>query len=223
MRLPNSLRPEGRYRRVAPGTDVPRQFLDELQTIDENLYLVWHPFQVLWDNIMNQYRGELEDPRNTINRDHQGELIFGFVLTDGAEQPLPDNTWHVWRLCWPHGWAHVCGMQALEPEYLKLFLRRLHLQARWSDKYGVRSWNRLQRELDETQREKALEEQQEMVNALHDENGWLVKRALENAEYGRIKSTNPTKDVIMSGPGLSNKSRIVRPITEKEAGLYTGE
>lgn len=223
MKLPNSLRPEGRYRRVSPGTDVPRQFLDDLQGIDENLFLVWHPFRTLWDTIMNQYSGELENPRNTINRDYHDELIFGFVLTDSQGVPLPDNSWHVWRHCWPHGWAHVCKMVCLDPGYLKLFLNRLDLQARWSERYGMKSYNQLMAELEEEKREKLLDEEQEMVSAIHRENDWLFKKAWENAQRGHIKATNPTKDVIVSAPGVNKRSRIVRLITEKEAGLYTGD
>lgn len=201
---------------------MPRAFIDELKAIDHNFHLVWHDYRVLWDSIINRYEGDLEDPRYTINTDY-GPLTFGFVLTDGEGTPIPDNSWHLWRLCWPHGWGHIMKLESRDPDYLALLANRLHVQARFSDKYGHKSLNRLMREIEEEKMKELLEDKEEMFQVMNEENSWLMKKAAENYASGHVLPTNPTKDVIFSAPGVSNRSRIIRPITDEEGGIYTGE
>ena len=46
---------------------------------------------------------------------------------------------------------------------------------------------------------------------------------MENFEFGRTAPTNPTKDIIMSYRGQTNKSKIIRPLNDKDVGLTTWE
>ena len=142
MKLPSTLRPSNsEYRECIAGKDLPSWFMDSLKAIDEKLFIVYHPFAMIWDDMMNQYVGELEDPRFTIHREH-GEEVWGFVTTYGDGAPIPEGAWHVWRLCEPHGWAHVVRVESKEGEYLKILTDRLHLQAKFRDRYGDIAWNR---------------------------------------------------------------------------------
>jgi hypothetical protein len=232
--LPKLYRPQcSFYRRCVPGLDIPSIFFDNLQGIDENLYLVWHQYKLLWDNIINDVPGRIEDSRYTINVDY-GHLNFGFVLIDRLGKPLLEQTefdqdhnphnfgaWHIWRLCKPvGGWAHILKLESTNGEYLSLVLNRLHLQARWSDRYGAKSYNRLLESNDEKEREAAMKDRQEMMTAFQEENRWFLRKAMNNFNSKIVAPTNPTREIITSFSGQSNKSKIVRPITDKEAGLW---
>ena len=219
MKLPSTLRPTAsEYRECKEGIDFPSWFFDELKSIDSKLFIVWHPYQMIWDNIMNQYVGALDDPRFTIHREH-GEEVWGFVTTDGQGSPLPEQAWHVWRLCEPHGWAHVVRIDSKAPAYLKLLTKRLHIQARFRDKYGDMAWNKQLRADQEQAKEQALKDKQAMFEAVQDENSWLLKNAMYEFERGRIKPTNPTIDSITSYAGQGNRSRIIRPLRDEDVGL----
>lgn len=213
---------------------MPSVFFDNLQGIDENLYLVWHQYQLLWDNFLNDVPGSLEDPRYTINVDY-GHLNFGHVLIDRHGQPLLEQTqfdkewnpnnygaWHVWRLCKPVGaWAHILRLESTDGEYLSLVANRLNHQARWSDRYGSKSYNRLLETMREHEREQMMSDRTTMMQAFQTENSWFVKKAMNNFESGITKPSNPQKEIITSFSGQGSKSKIVRPITDKEAGLWT--
>lgn len=212
------------------GLDVPSIFFDNIKGIDENLYLVWHQYQVLWDNFINQDPGSLEDPRYTINIDY-GQLNFGHVLVNRHGEPLleqgqydkewhPNNygAWHVWRCCKPAGaWAHILRLESVEGDYLSLVAARLNAQARWSDRYGAKSYNRLLETMKEKEREQMMMERSSMMTAFQTENAWFMKKAAANFASGVTRPTNPQKEIITN---LSNK-KIVRPLTDKEAGLWT--
>jgi hypothetical protein len=220
MKLPEELRPRGEdYKVFTPGIDLPSWFQDDLKSIDDKLFLVYHPYKVLWDDIINQYEGNLDDPRFTIHKEH-GTLNFGFVLTDGQGYPTPDNTWHVWRLCIPHGWAHVIQVQDNHEEYLKLLVKRLHLQARFTDRYGFKAWGHHMDDEAEEQREKKQLDQEDLFGAFQKENDWLLKRAQENYMSGKIAPTNPQKQSIISYPGQVNRTATSRPLDDEEGGLY---
>ena len=99
MKLPEKSRPRGlHHKRFTAGVDLPSWFSDNLKSIDRNLYLVWHPFRVIYDDIINQYEGALDDPRFCIHLEH-GQENWGFVMTDGNGAPIPECKWHVWRHC----------------------------------------------------------------------------------------------------------------------------
>jgi hypothetical protein len=201
---------------------LPREFIEELQSIDAGLYPVFHRYKVLWDNIINEYAGELEDPRYVVNYDYS-EMNFGFVLTDGEGRPLEDGTWHIWRWCYPHGVGHIVSLESREPEYLKLIVKRLYIQAQWTNKYGFRSYNRLLDTVAEEHRTQLQKDRQSLFEATQEENVWLMNRAIQEAASGRIQPTNPTKDSIISYPGQKSRSRIITPLDDKEGGLYIPE
>jgi len=216
------------------GLDVPSVFFDNLRGIDENLYLVWHQYQVLWDNFINQDEGMIEDPRYRINVDH-GHLNFGHVLINRHGAPLLEQTeydkewrpncygaWHVWRLCKPAAaWAHILRLESTEGDYLSLVASRLNAQARWSDRYGAKSYNRLLETMKEDEREQMMKDKSEMMQAFQTENRWMLKKAADNFASGVSRPTNPQREIITSFSNQSNKSKIVRPATDKELNIWT--
>lgn len=218
--LPDKLRPRGsRYRRLSPGLDFPTSFLDDLKGIDHNFYLVWHPFRMLWDSIINADAGGIEDPRYEIHEKY-GELNFGFVLTNGEGAPVSEPRWHLWRLCEPHGWAHVLSLASQEGGYLRLVAYRMHLQAMFHDKYGgARAYQKLLDEANEEQRAKMRKDEEMYFNAWQEENQWLIDKAKDNFSRGVTAPTNPTKETVMSYSGQSKRSKLVTPLGDEAGGL----
>jgi hypothetical protein len=219
MKLPNTLRPcNSQIRECQKGIDLPSWFFDDLKAIDNKLYIVWHPFRQMWENLMNQYEGELEDPRFTIHREH-GKEVWGFVMTNGSGEPLPEQAWHVWRLCEPHGWAHIVRIDSKAEGYLKLLTHRLHVQAQFRDKYGDIAWNR-HIDKEQTLAQQAKQDaQQEVFEAVQDENKWLMKNAMDNMARGKTAPTNPTVEKIISYGGQKNHTATSRPLDDADVGL----
>ena len=197
---------------------MPSWFMDDLKALDTKLYIVWHPFSMIWDDMMNQYEGELEDPRFTIHREH-GEEVWGFVTTNGRGEPTPECAWHVWRLCEPHGWAHIVRIDSKHQEYLSLMVNRLHIQAEFRNKYGDIAWNRNTRFEDEEAQRKAQDDHQEAFEAVQEENLWLTRNARENMSRGITAPTNPTIEKIISYPGQKNRTATSRPLEDADVGL----
>jgi len=212
--------------------DVPSVFFDNLKGIDENLYLVWHQYRLLWDNFINYDTGSIEDSRYLINIEY-GHLNFGHVLINRHGVPLLEQTdydkewrpnnygaWHVWRLCKPAGaWAHILRLESTEGDYLSLVNYRLSAQAKWSDRYGAKSYNRLLETMKEEEREQMMKDRQGMMTAFNEENKWFINKAADNFRSGVTRPTNPQREIITSFSGQSNHTKIVRPITDSEAGL----
>ena len=219
MKLPSTLRPSNStYRECIAGKDLPSWFLDDLKSIDNKLYVVYHPFALIWDDMINQYEGELLDPRFTIHQEH-GEEVWGFVTTKGDGSPIPECAWHVWRLCEPHGWAHVVRVDSKHQEYLQLMINRLHIQAEYRNRYGDIAWNRKTRDDDEEAQRKAQDHQQELFEAVQDENAWLTRNARENMSRGITAPTNPTIEKIVSYAGQKNRTATSRPLRDEDVGL----
>jgi hypothetical protein len=192
--------------------------MDNLKSIDEKLYIVYHPFAMIWDDMMNQYTGKLEDPRFTIHREH-GEECWGFVTTDGDGAPIPEGAWHVWRLCEPHGWAHVVRIDSKNGQYLRNMVERLHIQARFRDRYGDIAWNRhmdMEQQLAQQAKQKTSDEGFE---AVQEENAWLTRNARDNMARGITAPTNPTVEKVISYPGQKNKTATSRPLDDSDVGL----
>lgn len=218
--LPNVLRPRNvPYKQCEIGIDLPGDFLMSLRSIDENLYPVFHPYKVLWDSVINEYSGELDDPRFQIKSEY-GELNFGFVLTNGQGIPTPDGEWHVWRLCRPHGWAHVMNIaDRSDRVYLDLLCKRLWLQAKYNDKYGHTGYTKLLEKLDTEKREKEQSDKQDLFDDISSANSAMLNRVRDNYERGHVRPTNPMKETIMSGGGLTKRSKLVTPLDDKSGGL----
>jgi hypothetical protein len=196
--------------------------MDDLKSIDEKLYLVYHPFAMIWDDMMNQYEGELLDPRFTIHREH-GEECWGWVTTDGDGAPIPECAWHVWRLCEPHGWAHVVRVESRHDQYLGLMVKRLHIQKTFRERYGDIAWNRNTRDEQEEAQKARQDAQQEGFEAVQEENAWLMKNARDNMSRGITAPTNPMIEKIVSYAGQTNKSRTSRPLDDSDVGLKSIE
>jgi len=217
--LPNTLRPRGyRQRELKPGLHVPTGFIGDLKAIDEHLWLVWHPYRVMYDDVMNEYAGLLEDPRHQIHGTDNGLEVWGWVLKHQG-YPIPEEKWHIWRLCWPNGWCHICPLQSTDAGYLGLIARRLYLQATTRNRYGDRAWSKKLQDDEEAAFEKDSARTMEMFDAVGQENKWLSDRVRENFERGIVAPSNPQKETIVSYSGQGNRSRIVRPLDDTEGGL----
>jgi len=221
-RIPQVFRPGGRVRTPQLGIDLPTWFFEGLKGIDEDLFVLWHPYRLHWNDILNQYSGELEDPRLTISiSPHYGDQeLWGWVLTDGQKRPLSENRWHVWRLCRNYGWAHIFPILNTEEAHLKHYLHRLFLRTQIQDKYGIAGWQRFEKEEDELKQQKRVQDHENQFQDTMNENRSLMRVALENMERGYIQATNPTKEVIMSYPGQKKFDKIERPLTDKEGGFF---
>lgn len=198
----------------------PTNVLDDLKAIDPYLHIIWHPYSVQWDDIINEYEGTLEDPRTIIHREF-GETNMGFVYTKGDGSPVESNTWHIWREVQGIGWAHVIKLEDTHPNYVNKVLKILYNYKCFTQKYGFKSYNQLQKELQDEEREKMIKEQEQAALDWQDANNWLLRKAMDNFSRGEIKPTNPTKEIISSFSGQTHRTKLVRPISEKEGGLYT--
>jgi hypothetical protein len=223
IKLPQRGRPEGvRYRKCDMGTNLSAQFVCDIRGLDEHIYPIFHPYQILWDDMVNTYTGYNADPRYSIceNSYKAGELVMGHILTDGKDVPVPDGHWHLWRYCEPaNSWAHIINIDSTDALYLQLLVKRLWLQAAYNDKYGHRGYQKLMEQADIAKREKIQSDKNDMMNEISKANSAMLSRVRDNLEAGRVNSTNPTKEIIMSGAGMSNKSKIVRPLNDREGGL----
>lgn len=223
LKLPANGRPLGlRYRKCDMGVDLPAHFLHDLRSIDQHLFPIFHPYKILWDDMVNEYLGTAEDPRYSVlvNSSRAGELVMGHILTDGQDNPTMDGLWHIWRWCSPAGaWAHIVDLKCKDELYLKLLVKRLWLQDQFSSKYGHRGYQKILEDADLERRAKIQDEKASLMNDIYEANSAMVNRAKQNFEHGRVAATKPTKEIIMSGSGLSNRSKITRELTDKEGGL----
>lgn len=223
LKLPKKGRPLGiRYRQCDLGVDLPAGFVYDLKGIDYNLFPIFHPYKILYDDFVNEYVGALDDPRHSIteNSFKVGELVMGYVLTDGQEIPIPDGHWHVWRWCEPaRAWAHIIKIESCDTFYLDLLIRKLWLQVQYSDKFGHRGFRRVLEEADVEKRNKLLDEKKDLMNEIYKVNSSIMHRVMDNFSSGKVKPTNPQKESIVSYSGQKNKSRTSRPLEAKEGGL----
>ena len=222
--LPNMLRPRGLpHRDFHSGSDLPDWFHRDIKSLDPKLYFVWHPWRVLYDDVMNQWTGELENPRFSIT-EYSGQEVWGFPMTDNNGAPIPENRWHIWRLCWPHGWCHVCNVASDQEDHLKTLLKRLDLQAQISNMPNSQRTMLRMRQLEEEElMVKKQKEATDLCDDTHQENAWLLRKAMDNLSSNVTASTNPQKETITSYAGQVNKSRIIRPLDDEEGGIVTPE
>jgi len=215
--LPDRFRPTGlRYKRLNPGIDLPAWLIDEIKSIDPHLYGVYHPYRVLYEDIMNQYTGPVDDPRFTIGANGADE-VWGYILTDGNKEPIPEHTWHCWRVG-DYGWSHIFEIKYLAPEYLRKLVKRLGMQKIITERYGLKAYMRHLQE----EREMFDEMDQAAKASAYDDvqkaNRWLLDKAMDNFDRGVTAPTRPTKQVIQSGP-WSHRGSVEREITDEEGGL----
>jgi len=216
-KLPEILRPSHRYYQVEPGFDFPTWFTDALKAIDDKFYLVRHPYRVLWDHMfMNQYYAE---DRYSINTSYNA-LNFGYVLTDGEGNPIKDDKWHLWRLAWPYGWAHIFVIDyPKDYHYLKTIITRLFIEAQWVDTYGPLSYSHFLNDIRQEKSRKLKEGNDSEFADIQKENAWFLRKVKENMDRGITAATDPKKEIISSFKGKQNKSRIIHPLSDTEGGL----
>lgn len=219
-KLPKELRPRtGRYK-TSSGLDFPSWFTDGLKAIDREFYTIWHPYKTIWDPVINEYSGSLEDPRFVI-QDLNGELIFGWPERDPKTwAPMPDNSWHIWRLSWPSGWGHIVKIESDQPEYLRLLLTKLCAQKRHTDRYGLGSYSKVLANQQQEEQEAAKVKHDNTLLDVQHENKWFLNRVKENMERGIVNPTMPTKETISSFSGQTYRTRLERPLDDREGGLY---
>jgi hypothetical protein len=75
----------------------------------------------------------------------------------------------------------------------------------------------------EEQLQKKQAKSQDLWKEVNKANSKLMKSAAENFASGVTAPTNPEREIIASFRGQSNKTKIVRPLTDKEGGLITLE
>ena len=216
--LPQQFRPSGlQHKRLNPGIDLPAWFIDEIKSVDPNLYFVYHPYRVIYDDFMNQYEGSMDDPRFTIGEQF-GQEIWGYAVTDNKGQPVPEARWHCWRLC-EVGWAHIFDVKYLDPDYLRKLVKRLGMQKIITEREGLGAYMKFLREEREAfdAADQAVKQQQ--YDDFQKENRWLLDKAADNYMSGKIAPTNPVKETITSYAGQESKSRLSRPLTDEEGGL----
>ena len=51
----------------------------------------------------------------------------------------------------------------------------------------------------------------------------MMARVRDNFESGKTAATAPQKETIMSGAGLSNRSKMTRTATDREGGIILPE
>lgn len=222
-KLPRTFRPRSNvyYRQFRPGVDLCSGFFDDLRSIDTRLHLVWHDYKTETENVMNEYTGSAEDPRFHIHEEHSRE-VWGWVLRNPDNSPMVENLFHIWELH-QHGWSHVAPVLSSSPVYLSHLARRLYLQTSIITKYGMKKYFEMIRQGVDKMKESEKADIQDLNQAVMDENRWLLTSAMDNLASGRIDATNPTKEIITSFKGQGNKSKIVRPLTDREGGLIIPE
>jgi len=210
------------YREARPGLDLPASFMDELRGIDPDLHFIWHRYRCLWDTFINKYEGEKENPRYTVEEKY-GYTNFGFVLTDNNGDPISENKWHIWRWCrGVDAWAHVIDVDSKKPSHLEKIVSNIVREAKMANMTRRQRMNLMQEEQEE-QLQKKQAKSQDLWKEVNKANSKLMKSAAENFASGVTAPTNPTKEIISSFRGQTNRSKIVRPLTDTEGGLILPE
>ena len=221
--LPTDFRPRGLiYRKLHLGLDLPAAFYQSIKGIDDSLYFVHHPVEVLYEDLMTHYTGKADDPRWCINESF-GQEIWGCPLTLPDSSPKPDGTWHIWQLYRNVGWLHVSNIASTEPDHLLRIVHRLWKEKMYKARYGAMEWNHKMRKDDEDREAKLQDAKDQQFRDIQGENKWLTRKAMENLERGVTAPSRPTKDIITSFAGQTNRSKMTREITDKEGGLVLPE
>lgn len=215
--LPQAYRPIGLpHKEFRPGDDLPAEFHYHLKALDHDLYCVWHPYKCLFDDVINNYYGSLEDPRYQIQESF-GQECWGWVMTDNVGAPLYDETWHVWRKH-QHGWSHIIGIESKEPKYLDKVLDSIWEQ-KLVERYGRKAILRMKEAKAEAEMEKKAADACNRFEDVQKENKAAFRKVMENFERGHVEPTNQVVETISSFPGQTNRSRLSRPSEDADGGI----
>lgn len=222
IKLPADFRPENsNYRRFRPGLDLPAEFYYGIKGIDSKLYFIYHEIETLYEDVMTNYSQKIDNPSWNIHCDANGKEIWGYPLTlpDGSYKF--ENRWHLWSLTPDIGWSHVSNVASEEPSHLNRIINRLGKEKLYKARYGAFEWNHKLRQ-DNEEREAQLQAAKDgQFKDIQGENKAFTKKAMENLGRGITAPTNPTREIITSYKGQGNRTKIVRPLTDKEGGLVT--
>ncbi len=222
LKVPSCYRSGGYLKPCELGVDLPAWFVDGVQAIDKDLYPIFHPFQVIWDDLINNHSGSLDDPRFTIGTPPGFSYeLWGYPMKQRrSDAPILDGTWHLWRACHSVGaWAHVIRLESRNDEYLAAVLELLYFNAKFSDKYGHHALNRHREEEQENLTAKEQQDRDDLFTQISKANKRLLTSAAAELASGRYRPTNPQKETIIGYAGQTNRSRIVRPLEDREGGL----
>ena len=223
IQLPKKGRPLGvPYRECDLGLDLPAEFIGDLRSLDNQLYPIFHPYRILWDDMVNCYTGALEDPRYPMQENcfRYNQLVMGHVLTNGKGVPTPDETWHIWRWCEPaRAWAHIVNLDSHDEVYLNILVKRLWLQDKFNSRYGNRGYMKMMEEADLAQRAKIQDDKQNLMKDISKANTAMLSRVRDNYLSGKVDPTSPMRESVISYPGQVNRSKTVRPLSDREGGL----
>lgn len=219
--IPNDFRPGGYLKPCELGVDLPSWFVNNIRSMDNKLYPIFHPYSLLYEDFMTADAGNLDDPRYCIHTSaaYGNQELWGWPLKSRAGVKFNEN-WHLWRLS-SIGWCHVFEIESRDSEYLKLMLDELFIVNQITNKYGPRAVMEYRRDKAMMQQERQLAENKQLMNDTFAANRTIMKRVIENFEAGRVDPTNPTVETISSYAGQTNRSRIIRPLddTDKQSGL----
>lgn len=222
IKIPKNFRPGGYLKPCTLGVDLPAWFIDGIQSLDNKIYPIYQPYEVLYEDIMTNYEGDPDDPRYTIHTttEHGQTEIWGYPLKLRKNELKPNNNWHLWRLC-SIGWAHIIELKSKDLDYLKLVLDELYFIAQITERYGPGAQATYLREKAKNNQQKEMQDNSQLFKDTMKENKGIMKKVIENYSMGNIKATNPKVESIMSYSNQSNKSRIIRPLddTDKASGL----
>jgi hypothetical protein len=121
------------------------------------------------------------------------------------------------------GWCHVMPIDHISDAYLKRLLDRLHIQCRFTDSDKTRVYIKNLLELEALEVQNAQLKQAQRFADFQAENKQMLRRVQNNLERKIIAPSHPHKDVIASYPGQKHRSTLRVPISEKDAGIYTGD
>ena len=215
--LTAKFRPSGLpHREFCPGIDLPAEFHYHLKALDPDLYCVWHPFKTLYDDTINVYYGSLDDPRYLIAESF-GQEVWGFVMTNGAGDPLYDETWHVWRKS-SVGWHHIIGIESKESSYLDKVLDSIWDQ-KLVERYGRKAILRMKEAKEEARIEKENANKAQDFKDVQKENRGMLAKVMDNFQRKNYAPTNQTVETISSYSNQVNRSRIIRPSEDSDGGL----
>ena len=215
--LPKAFRPECLpHREFLAGYDLPAGWHYHLKALDPDLYCVWHPYRCLFEDVINNYYGSLDDPRYEI-KEAFGQEVWGWPMTDNMGSPIPDKSWHVWRKH-QYGYSHIIKIESKEPKYLDKVLESIWEQ-KLVERYGRKVVMRMKEAKAEAEAEKKAQQQAQAFDDLQKENKSAFKKVMENFERGITAQTGQTVDVITSYSGQTNRSRITRPSTDEDGGI----
>ena len=146
------------------------------------------------------------------------------MFTNGQGVPTKEGKWHLWRLNRDAGgWSHIYQLDSTDPGYLTTVLNKFWFQDFILDRYGARTFMRIQREEEEDLRDEEKALKKEWFDATQAENAWLTRAAMDNFSRGVTKASKPQKQTIMSYAGQVNRGTQTRDLEDEDVLVIPGK